>query len=271
MSSALSAAEESGGPGGRDLRAVLSSLPRSLRPAVDGGPTDLREVSGDPGWRDRLVEAAARGARGILVSDPTPEAPGDHVEDSVSIPVVVHSKWTCSETARGAAPIFARLAETGARLDVRIVEGFTRPTETIVLEQLQLARALGRPIDELEILTSSQSSYTALGRSTTGPVSFRMTRTRAEAPSAGARIIALHASAELRVPAPENGRPGSVVVVDDDGERELPLQFEDPRRTSWRRLHSAVVHGNPTDDLRALEADLRTTRSTLETVTARSS
>ncbi|RII91539.1 hypothetical protein DZF95_09800, partial [Clavibacter michiganensis] len=79
--------------------ATLASLPESFRRTDDAG--DVVVVAGGDGWAARARDAAAAGARALLVLDPGPAADADLAAlADAGVPVVLDVPWRHDEAVR---------------------------------------------------------------------------------------------------------------------------------------------------------------------------
>lgn len=235
---------------------VVASLPVSLRWVEAGNevPPDIEAVDGGPGWPRRMVDAVSRGVRGLLLVQPVAVAP-DEVPQ-LSVPVVVDHRFAGNPALPPAADDFADWP-TGALVELSSLLPDPAGAPQLLLDQLAVLRRLGLTTATLERLTWSPAGYHLRGVTSAGaPLLLSVHVTTGSAPHLWVRGLAPELAVELTVPDPGTARPAVLVRTTSEGATTRPTVWETAHRASWRRLHSAVVDGLPTDDLSDLRAGL---------------
>lgn len=245
---------------------VIASLPVSLRPASagqhSGEGADLVAVSG-ANWPEDAVAAAAAGARGIMIVNPSPADAGaaEASTADIRVPVVVDSTWSHDPAVATAAPHFAALTEAAA-FESRIDAPVGSDLEQVLLAQLALVRAAIDAVATLTVDRWNEHGYDIRATLSRGAsIALAAVLTGGLPKSATLRALGRTNAVRLHLPDPATATCGTVTVSGPDGATVLPTLWETPHRVAWRELHRRIAAGESTSDLDELVADIATLRT----------
>lgn len=249
---------------------VIASLPVSLRPGPlpnRNGEVDLAAISG-ANWAQDAVAAAAGGAAGIMIVNPSPM---DAEAFDISVPVVVDSTWSHNPAVAAAAPHFAALNERAlndaaaseeAVLESRVDAPVRTDLEQVLLAQLALVRAAVGAVASLAIDRWNEKGYDIRARLAGGAsIALAAVLSNGLPASASLRALTRHNAVRLHLPDPATATCGMVTISGPDGATMLPTLWETPHRAAWRELHRRVTSGDSASDLDDLLADIATLRT----------
>ena len=235
---------------------MIASLPVTLRPDVAG--TDLVAISGGPGWVTAALAAIDGGARGLVVVAPIAEdaAELNRVAFGHRVPVVIDWPFAANPAVVAATGYFADLDSQDAPLECTVTVRTSANLSCVLLDQLALARALGRQILRANSLDWNSHGYVVMGRTAQRRrVRLAVVCTNAQPPTARVRLLGTDGSVELLLPSPETATPGRVTVTTPEGANLLPTLFETAHRFSWRRLTRLVHDDERAEDLTRFSDD----------------
>lgn len=237
-----------------ELTSVVASLPISLTLTGDSA-ADLVAVDGAAGWPQRVRQACRDGALGVVLINPEPVEPA-LVPDPSGVPVVVDHRFAGNPALAGEEGILS-----GWGKDVLIEVATTVPAAadlaSTLVDQLAVLHRLGQPADRLQLLTWDDGGSYLRGTTAYGLrflISAHVTRGRAR--SARVRALAADRAVDLTLPDPATARPARLVSTTSGGAALAPTLWETSHRAAWRRLHTAVTAGAPTEELSVLTAHL---------------
>ena len=236
-------------PTGR-YRTALAELPLSTR-RVDEPGGAIVVVPGDVGWVGAALDAAAAGARAIVVARPAlvPAADVRRLHEGAEVPVIIDRALLRPDSARDAAVGRSTVGgAAGARL---LVAAGSAPRELIPL----VARDA---VGWLRLLAGDDLDLVAVG----GELALLETRGGI---AATLSVVATSRSGSGSIRARVLGEMLTEIEVDSDrtrvrtstarGALSAPARFESTARLAVRRALAAVDSSEPLDDLRALAAD----------------
>lgn len=234
------------------LRSAIASLPDRLR-LVSKGTADLVAIDGSSEWSDRLIAAINRGARGIMIIDPHPDACLD--VPAVDVPAVVDSAWGWNPAVLETATALADL-DSMSSVDVSVVVATDVDLASTLLHEIMLLRSAGLALDDLSMIRLSARGLDATGWRHDGTrVSISVVQTNAVPPAASIRAISEQRTIELAIPDAATAQPATLHITDADGDRLRPTHFETAHRAAWRALHDLVVTESGSDALTNLAQD----------------
>lgn len=246
------------------LTEVISSLPVSFAHAIEGA--DVAYVDGSAGWPARVAEAAESGARGIIVGNPTADAP-DLIEElarSIVVPVVLSEGWAGNPTVDGVASLWASSISSATVVESSTTLVRSSGLDEALFRQLRVLRALG--FDGVHLsegaVTSSAYSWVGHARSGAQVVLFGV-RSSLGAEGLQVDVAGPVDSVRLTLAPPLSARPGLARRVTVEGGELLPTIYETAHRAAFRHLHEQVVAARPRDELLLFAADVRHLRELL--------
>jgi len=235
-------------------RAVLASLPRSLKPGGNTG--GIRAVSGDrPDWPERVRTALTPETRAVLVSEVTPAEPAAvrELADVATVPVVLDSPWALNPATLGAAGQLRAAASAAAIIELFAVRD-EAPAKTLLAQLALLRTAVG---DVTDLRLDRLDAHGHLGFARLGTVPVQLTGVRSTA-GEEARLVLRGAGEQWRLQFGDAAlaRPAAVTRIDEHGEHLLPTVYETALRAAWRHTHAAAEGVTPPYTLRRLADDL---------------
>lgn len=233
---------------GPHLAQVLAGLPLTLAPAI-ASPAALSGVTGDAGWVSRVRDAAAAGARGVVVCGPGPADPVEvHALATLDARIVVDGRWAANPVVPDARAAIGASPGGLVRATARIRTG--EDAGAAAVDLIHLLGALGLPIAGVDVVDAARGATTWTARTASGArVAGLVVASDAEAPHATIRLDDGQRSVELLVADPDSARPATVRIEDAHGARELPTRYEDAHRAAWRRAAAAIRSDDRPDDL----------------------
>jgi hypothetical protein len=205
---------------------VIATLPLSLSLVRGREPADIEVISGARGWRERLD--AAGSTRGALVLDPVTEpAPAPHGLGTRS--VLIGTAWRHADLVPRAAGAFRALLRPHALLE---------------------CHAIAPP-------GSDGSDHEALAELDDGVrVGLSSVRSFAASPMAHVELVDAAGSVSLTLPSSSDGRPGTLLIEDEDGIQRVAARFESSLRTALRTLRRLVLKADTRNELVGYAADV---------------
>ena len=252
MTPPLSATAEIVLPHRSEMAAVIASLPDALLWHDD--TADLVAVSGDTGWPERVRAHINAGARGILLVDPVAISVEEFDAIEAHRDVVVVIEWPFVADAAlslVAAPSDVRMPP-GDLIECRMVVPVHTRLERTLVGHLAFTRgALGAGIASARALEWSEHGYTVLARMADGRrCLLTAAATGTQPPHASVRFVAERGEIEFTVPDADVERAARLSVSSSHGVALVPIVHERAHRAPWRRLHSLVLRGSASSDLR---------------------
>lgn len=238
------------------LSQVIASLPVSLRPSTTGA--DLVAVAGDK-WLRTAAQAAANGAKGLMVIAPGPDWDAAAIEKirRANLPLVVDTTWAYNPAVAEAAPHLTALDGQDASIQTLVEAPLGSDLHQVAIAQLGLVRAGLGNLSEFRIDRWDKHGYEATGRLESGSeIALSATLTDARRPNATLRLLTRRAAVRVSLPEPGTATYGTATVSDETGAMLLPTSYESAHRAAWRDLHRRVTSGSASSDLDALLADI---------------
>ena len=237
-----------------DVHPVVATLPLSLALVSGRGPADIEVISGAPGWRERLD--AAGSARGVLVLGPAPErAPAAHDHDARS--VLIGTAWRHAALVPRAALEFRALLRPHALLECHAIARPGPDDRDLMLSQLGLLRSLGLPARSLRLVLRDERGHEGIAELGDGVrVSLSAVRSFAASPMVRVELVDAAGSVSLTLPSSPDGRPGALLIENEDGLQRVAAPFESSLRTALRTLHRLVLDGDTRNELEGYVADV---------------
>lgn len=237
-----------------DVHPVVATLPRSLALVGGRGPADIEVISGAPGWRARLD--AAGSARGVLVLDPATE-PGPAASDHDTRSVLIGTAWRHADLVPRAAVAFHALLRPHALLECHAIAAPGSDDADLMLSQLGLMRSLGLPARSLRQVLRDERGHEGVAE-LGGGVRVSLSAIRSSAPSPMVRVELVDAagSVSLTLPSSPDGRPGDLLIEDEDGLQRVAAPFENSLRTALRTLRRLVLDTDTRNELAGYVADV---------------
>jgi hypothetical protein len=253
MTVQLSVRADAGAEAAGAVAAVVASLPVSLKPATDA---DLVAIAGSAGWTGRADDAIRRGAKGVLVVNPTAEDPavlaGVAAEHSAA--VVLDQQWAGNPLLAEAQPrVRAALAAAlaGAVLVDSVAYAAAGSDPAVLLTQhLAVILKCGMDVTGWNAVQRTRNGYVVTGRLANGaPLAVQGILTSALRGTARVSILTASGRADVILPDPSAAWPAEVRTVTPEGACSLPSRYETAHRFSWVRLRDHVLSGAPGSDL----------------------
>lgn len=234
------------------VRAVVATLPQTFTIVDERASAVAVAVDGAGAWPDRALDAIRRGARAVLVVNPSGTSPASVAALlETEVPVVLDSAWRHSAALVDAAPLFQALDGAGRLLECRTTVRSADQLRKAARSLAFAAQALigGRLLDVRDVV-DSPGHLLALASTTSGLL-VRVSAVVGPEPTARAsfRLVGSDAIAKLTLPAPDSGDTGVVEVVDDTEKRVLPSAFESSHRSTLRYLQRVIDGTERTSDL----------------------
>jgi len=232
------------------VRATIATLPQTF--AIVEGRAAAIVLDGAGGWAERGVEAIARGARALLVVNPSPAERAEiDALLRTGVPVVLDSPWRHSTALKDAAPYFQSLDGAGRLLEcsttVRSPEQLRKAARSLAFAAQALmgferlaARDIVRRPSQLLVLATTSSRLLVRISAVVGPE---------PTARAGFRLVGSDSIAKLTLAAPDSGETGVVEFTDDRHTRILPSAFESSHRSTLRFLREVIDGDATTSDL----------------------
>jgi hypothetical protein len=233
---------------------VIATLPLSLSLVRGREPADIEVISGAPGWRERLD--AAGSTRGALVLDPVTEpAPAPHGLDTRS--VLIGTAWRHADLVPRAAGAFRALLRPHALLECHATAPPGSDGSDLLLSQLGLLRSLGLPARSLHHILGDERGHEAIAELDDGVrVGLSSVRSFAASPMAHVELVDAAGSVSLTLPSSADGRPGTLLIEDEDGLQRVAAWFESSLRTALRTLRRLVLEADTRNELVGYAADV---------------
>ncbi|WP_382309426.1 hypothetical protein [Herbiconiux sp. UC225_62] len=224
--------------------AALATLPLSY--TEGGDDAEVVVIAGSDGWVERVRAAATRGARGVIVTDPLPEAEAiDLAADPPDCFVVLAEPWASSPALRSTAEQFGAPISRAHLVDARAVEPVSgRSLRTVLFSQLRAVQNLGMEIASLSIAAESSSSILGVGRSVSGTrVVLSAARTDVGDGTLDILLVGRDETIRVELPNSTTARPGRAVLTSAIAAVEVPTTWETAHRSSWLALRDAFATG----------------------------
>lgn len=255
------------GPVAREAGAVtqtMASLPETFGPVPGNqsdsqpGAADVLVIAGGPGWTAEAANAAAAGARGIVVANPVPEDTTQLAAAAAAAgtAVVLDLRWASNPAlvgdptepdARGAV---RSAAGTASLLDSVATAAPGTDPQRLLADHLAALLTVCGPLDGLRVLRSGATGYTVRGRLANGaPFTAQGVLTAARPAGVDIRLYTSDGGVTVQVPDPDAAWPAQVRVTGAQGELLLPTLYESAHRSAWRRLKDHLHAGTSPDDL----------------------
>lgn len=241
------------------VAAVVSSLPVSLRPAVD--TADLVAVDGSAGWTRRAADAVHNGARGVMVVSPVAEDPTAFaaLAGKSNTAVVLDQQWA-GNPALADSQTNVRAVLNGALADAVLVDSVAYASpgsdpDALLTEHLAVILKCGLEGREWQSVQRNRHGYLVTARLSNGaPVALHGVLTSSVPATAKVSILTASGRADVVLPAPSAAWPAEVRSVAGDGASTLPTIYETAHRHAWTRLRDQLASGVPGSDLEQFEA-----------------
>jgi hypothetical protein len=241
-----------------DIAGVVASLPMSYRRDTNDG--QVVAISGHSGWTARSLNAIMDGARGVVVVNPVAESSATlaGVAQERRVPVVIDWPMACNPMVPCAATRFAELGTRESLLESRFLVSSGTDLDRVVLDQLALIAAVTAPVGKMALINRNAHGYVFRGSLSTGqPVLISAVTSTAQPEFGWLRQLAIAAAVELTLPSPVSARPARLIATTVDGAILAPTIYETSHRSTWRRIHELVDHGQVAPDLDRLHHNIR--------------
>lgn len=239
---------------------IVASLPVSFR--LDADDARVRVVDGSlPGWASTAHHEARAGGE-VVVLDPH-ATDLDALEGLQSLPghrVVLSDTWAGNPMLTAVADAWGRDLTGVALIEVSIIEpvGGVDATD-LLLRAIRVLGSMGIEVSEISAPSGSSHGFTASGRTRTGGiVSVFAVHTDADRPALRVAISSATAAIQVDLPPATTARPAHARRVTTESATELPTIWQTAHRSSFQRLHRAVVAQAEIADVRDFVAALTT-------------
>ncbi|GAB3397753.1 hypothetical protein GCM10027568_33820 [Humibacter soli] len=231
---------------------TLASLPISFESVDLADTVDVVIVDGNDGWAVRVEDAFARGARVVVLIEPTS---GESIGHNPG-PVIVDRVYAGNPAVAGLPGVLADLSPS-ALLEIRATVKVGAHLGASLHGLLALARtSTNAELIDAQVVARSRGGLVVRGRQANGrPVLLTVTVTDAVPEGVSLRVIDAHAAVEAEIPSASTARPAIVTVADEFGRRQLPTLYETSHRAALRRARDVIHRIGNGDDLSAVCAD----------------
>lgn len=234
---------------------AIATLPRSFAHAAPGS-ADALVLSGASGWVERAAAAITSGARGVLVADPVLEPPERLIVQAAgrNAHVVVAPRANHDPSLPALRELVS--ASDGRLLECRVAAPHQLASEVPAI-LVGLLRAVDSPIRWVTAVSRNRDGLQAVATLQAGREAvISVDLTHATPPTAHLRVVGTTGLIRARIPLSDGMRPAEVSVVDDTGERGLPLTFGSSARAAVRALHAAMTDRSPDRSLDSFASDV---------------
>lgn len=249
MSTRLHVRVDAASPPLRGVVAAVATLPATYRlqgARDDGAVPDVVVIDGArTGWGAQAADAAAHGARAVIVVAPSAPAGGP----TGGVPLIADDRHAGNPAARTLRD-HLQAADRGALLEVRITDGLTATPRAQFAAALALAEAAaGSRAAQASLVVASARTHIARATLDDGrPVHIAMTCTDALPVGATLRIVSTGSVLSARFPDGTSAAPGIVRVSQRSGCTTPPAVYETAHRVALRRAARAARDAGTEDD-----------------------
>jgi hypothetical protein len=232
------------------VAAVVSSLPVSLKPAVN--TADVVAVDGSAGWSGRAAEELRNGAQGVVVISPAAEDTAA-LADSTNA-VVLDQQWA-GNPALADSQTNVRAVLNGALAEAVLVDSVAYASpgsdpDALLTEHLAVILKCGLEGREWQAVQRNRHGYVVMARLSNGaPVALQGILTSSVPANAKVSILTASGRADVVLPDPSAAWPAEVRSVTADGATTLPTLYETAHRHTWTRLRDQLASGVTGSDL----------------------
>lgn len=237
------------------VAAVVSSLPASLKPAVN--TADVVAVDGSAGWTGRAAEELRNGARGVVVISPAAEDTAALADSSNT--VVLDQQWA-GNPALADSQSNVRAVLNGALAQAVLVDSVAYASpgsdpDALLTEHLAVILKCGLDVTTWRAVQRTSHGYVVTGRLSNGaPLALQGILTASVPATATMSILTASGRADVVLPNPSAAWPAEVRSVTADGATTLPTLYETAHRHTWTRLRDQLASGVPGSDLEQFAA-----------------
>lgn len=237
------------------VAAVVSSLPVSLKPAVN--TADVVAVDGSAGWTGRAAEELRNGAQGVVVISPAAEDTAALVGSSNA--VVLDQQWA-GNPALADSQTNVRAVLNGALAEAVLVDSVAYASpgsdpDALLTEHLAVILKCGLEGRGWQAVQRNRHGYVVTARLSNGaPVALHGVLTSSVPATAKVSILTASGRADVVLPAPSAAWPAEVRSVAGDVATTLPTIYETAHRHAWTRLRDQLASGVPGSDLEQFAA-----------------